>query len=284
MSLSVFEMCSVELRCQRPLGARYVICDEQHYKACLRKAADLERAKADTREFLGIAGLNRGEWEKDGNLVRSIQKRGWLWLHGARDRNPDTDGWWVIGALLAEVRRGSLLAIKGPRADLFPPPHSTPLRTLPASAVYFPDSEPRLSGRYDPGTRQSRLVAARAATSGGSGGGLPDTAVTGESGANADSADGSGLADDGDTSTLLGDVHPFEYREDLPDGDAMELAGGEGTPRNNQTQNKQFKAVVRVLRLNQDQARQLHDEISKQGLGYHEMLERGRDLFGEGND
>ncbi|SMG60822.1 hypothetical protein [Paraburkholderia susongensis] len=228
MSLTVFEMCSVELCCQRPLGARYVICDEQHYKVCLRKAADLGKAKADTREFLGIAGLNRREWEKDGNLVRSIQKRGWLWLRGVRDRNPDTDGWWVINALLSEVRRGSLLAIKGPRADLFPRPHSTPLRTLPASAVYLPNGKPRLSGQYDPAIRQGRLVAARAAMPRGSGGSLLDAtgagALAGDRGANADSADGSGLADDGGTSTLLGDAQSFEYQTNIPDGDSFDIA------------------------------------------------------------
>lgn len=63
-----------------------------------------------------------------------------------------------------------------------------------------------------------------------------------------------------------------------------QVAGSEGTPGNNQAQNKQFKAVVRVLGLDKYQARQLHEEISKQGLGYHEMLQRGQDMFGDGND
>ncbi|RQM49772.1 hypothetical protein EHZ19_05095 [Paraburkholderia bannensis] len=90
----------------------------------------------------------------------------------------------------------------------------------------------------------------------------------------------SGLGD----PTPLGDAQAFDYRPDLPDGDVLELAGGEGTPGNNQAQNTQFKAVVKALGLNKDQARQLHDDISKQGLGYHEMLERGQDLFGGGDD
>ncbi|MBC8721761.1 hypothetical protein F6X37_09200 [Paraburkholderia sp. 31.1] len=85
-------------------------------------------------------------------------------------------------------------------------------------------------------------------------------------------------------STPLGDAQAFEYSEAMSGVDAVELAGAEGTPRNNQAQNKQFKAVVKALRLNQDQARQLHDDISKQGFGYHEMLERGQDLFGGGDD
>ncbi|MCC8401434.1 hypothetical protein LJ655_05920 [Paraburkholderia sp. MMS20-SJTN17] len=109
MSLSVFEMFSVELFCQRPPGARYVICNESHYKACLGKAADLGKARAETREFLGIADLNRRQWEKDGKLIRKLIGQSWLFFHNVRNRNLDTDGWWVIVALLEEVRRGKLL-------------------------------------------------------------------------------------------------------------------------------------------------------------------------------
>jgi hypothetical protein len=82
----------------------------------------------------------------------------------------------------------------------------------------------------------------------------------------------------------LGNAQPFEYTPDAPSGDVQQVAGGEGTPGNNQAQNKQFRAVVKALGLNQDQARQLHDEISKQRLGYHEMMERGQDMFGDGDD
>ncbi|WP_159835872.1 hypothetical protein [Burkholderia sp. 8Y] len=59
------------------------------------------------------------------------------------------------------------------------------------------------------------------------------------------------------------------------------LAGGEGTPGNNQAQNKQSKAVVKALGLNKDQAQELHMEISRQGLGYHEIMERALDMFGD---
>ncbi|WP_233802383.1 hypothetical protein [Paraburkholderia sp. HP33-1] len=152
MSLSVFEMFSAELFCQRPPGARYVICNESHYKACLGKAADLGKARAETREFLGIADLNRRQWEKDGKLIRKLIGQSWLFFHNVRNRNPDTDGWWVIVALLEEVRRGKLLVIKGPRDSLFPSPYSsTPLRNLARSA------------QYDPATWQAQLAAARAA-------------------------------------------------------------------------------------------------------------------------
>ncbi|NVI03367.1 DUF2974 domain-containing protein [Paraburkholderia youngii] len=164
MSLSVFEMHSVELFCQRPPGACYVICDEWHYKACLGKAADRQKARAETREFLEIAALNHREWEEDRKLVRRIQKSGWLFFHSARHRNPDTDGWWVIVALLEEVRRGKLLAIRGPRNSLFPSPYSsTPLRNPVARTGSHPDGEPILSVEYAPATWQAQLAAARAA-------------------------------------------------------------------------------------------------------------------------
>jgi hypothetical protein len=228
MSLSVFEMHSLELRCQRPLGACYVICDEWHYKACLSKAANLERAKAETREFLGIAELNRSEWELDRNLIKNLHDRHWLAFHNARD--PDSDDWWLISALLDEVRRGSLLAIKGSRADLFPPPYGTPLRNLAARAVDLSNGTPLLLGRLVPGTRQTPLITACAVMSGGSNyGSLLDAAVAGVGApvgeSDADSAHGGWLADEGHISTLLGDVKPFEYAQDAVSGDAEYLAG-----------------------------------------------------------
>ena len=88
-------------------------------------------------------------------------------------------------------------------------------------------------------------------------------------------------APDAAPSMSLADAQPFEYGEDSTSEDAIQVAGGEGTPGNNQAQNKQFKAVVKALGLNQDQARQLHEEISGEGLGYHEILERGQDMFGD---
>ncbi|MGF6634454.1 hypothetical protein [Paraburkholderia sp. MM6662-R1] len=256
MSLSVFEMHSVELRCQRPLGACYVICDEWHYKACLRKAADLERAKADTREFLGIAELNHREWERDRELIESIGWRLSLAFQALRDHEPDSDGWWVISALFAEVRRGSLLAVKGRRADLFPPPNSAPLRNLGVSAVEFPNGESMLFGRSYPATRQSKFIVARAAR------------------------DGRDIADDRHTSKLLGNAQPFDYQPGMPIGDAMELAGSEGRPRNNFAQNRQTNDVARILRLTPDQAQRLHYELgSEPPMGFHEIMERAKDMF-----
>ncbi|KXU89343.1 hypothetical protein CI15_09980 [Paraburkholderia monticola] len=54
-------MHSVELFCQRPLGASYVICGEWHYKACLGKAADLQKAIELIVERLRIAEQCCGE-------------------------------------------------------------------------------------------------------------------------------------------------------------------------------------------------------------------------------
>ncbi|MCC8401405.1 hypothetical protein LJ655_05765 [Paraburkholderia sp. MMS20-SJTN17] len=191
MSLSIFEMFSVELCCQRPPGARYVICNELHYKACLGKAADLGKARAETREFLGIADLNRRQWEKDGKLIRKLIGQSWLFFHNVRNGNPDTDGWWVIVALLEEVRRGKLLVIKGPRDSLFPSAYSsTPLRNLARSA------------QYHPATWQAQLAAARAARAGDRG-----------------------------ASTLLGDAQPFEYIPDTVSGDVQELAASTNNPK-----------------------------------------------------
>lgn len=83
-------------------------------------------------------------------------------------------------------------------------------------------------------------------------------------------------------STPLDNTQPFAYQPDSPPADnALQLAGSEGTPGNNQAQNKQFRAVVRILGLSPDQARLLHEEISGEGLGYHEIMERAQDMFGD---
>jgi hypothetical protein len=196
MSQSVFEMRSVELFCYRPLGARYVICDEWHYTACLGKAADLQRARAETREFLDIAELNHWSWQENPELVRKLIASSWLFFHHLGDRNPDTDGWWVIVALLKEVRRGSLLAIKGPRHSLFPSPYrTTPLRNLVAKTGSRTDGEPMLSVQYDSATRQARSAAARAARVG-----------------------------DRNTPTMFSDATPFELGNPTDSNDALTMA------------------------------------------------------------
>jgi len=86
---------------------------------------------------------------------------------------------------------------------------------------------------------------------------------------------------DGTIAKALSSAQPFEYPPGMPVVDeALQLAGSTGTPGNNQAQNKQFKAVVKLMGLNQHQARLLHEEITGEGLGYHEILERAKDMFG----
>jgi hypothetical protein len=155
------------------------------------------------------------------------------------------------------------------------------------------DGEPVLSGPYDPATREAQLIAARRAMTAIDGGDLLSVLETVaaaargiDSGADGTAEDGTAeggddVADDrGETSSPLGGAQSFEYGEDAPAGDVEQLAGGEGTPGNNQAQNKRFKAVVKAMGLDQRQARQLHDEISGEGLGYHEIMERAQDMFG----
>jgi hypothetical protein len=65
------------------------------------------------------------------------------------------------------------------------------------------------------------------------------------------------------------------------------LMGNSGTPGNNQAQNKQFNDAVREIerkigrRLTPDEKRQLHDAISGQNYGYHEIVEEGLLMFGQ---
>lgn len=54
-----------------------------------------------------------------------------------------------------------------------------------------------------------------------------------------------------------------------------------GTPGNNRAQNKQFRDVVKKLKLNKEQQRELHDEISGENYGYQEILETAKDMFGK---
>lgn len=85
-----------------------------------------------------------------------------------------------------------------------------------------------------------------------------------------------------ETATPLGDVQPFEYTPDTVSGDVEALAGSEGTPGNNQAQNRQFRSVVKALELDKDQAQQLHQEISGENMGYREIMQRAQDMFGGG--
>ncbi|MFM0701460.1 hypothetical protein [Paraburkholderia sediminicola] len=83
------------------------------------------------------------------------------------------------------------------------------------------NGEAILSGSYDPATQEARLIAARGAMAASEGGG----GLLGVVEAMAGAALGGAPNDGGDTSTLLGDAHPFEYAEDAMEGDSTMFAG-----------------------------------------------------------
>ncbi|MDQ0564128.1 RHS repeat-associated protein [Rhizobium mesoamericanum] len=60
--------------------------------------------------------------------------------------------------------------------------------------------------------------------------------------------------------------------------DVLGLAG-QGTPGNNQAQNKQFRDICVSLGLSKDQQRRLHDEITGQNLSYHDIKQTAIDMF-----
>jgi len=68
-------------------------------------------------------------------------------------------------------------------------------------------------------------------------------------------------------------------------GTVMQMAGN-GTPGNNQAQNKQFRGAVQEAegklgrRLTKDEIRQVHDEISGQNYSYREIVDLVLDMFG----
>jgi hypothetical protein len=61
----------------------------------------------------------------------------------------------------------------------------------------------------------------------------------------------------------------------------VQLAANDGTPGNNQAQNAQMDAIVRILRLNKDQRRELHEAITGQNYGFQQVLSIAKDMFGE---
>jgi hypothetical protein len=64
------------------------------------------------------------------------------------------------------------------------------------------------------------------------------------------------------------------------------MMSSSGTPGSNQAQNRQFRGAVQEAqrklgrRLSKDEIRRVHDEISKQGYGYKEIVELILDMFG----
>lgn len=69
------------------------------------------------------------------------------------------------------------------------------------------------------------------------------------------------------------------YDDDNNFGGRQKVGKNKGnTPRNNQAQNKQFRDATKDL-LNKDQQRALHDEITGEGLGFHDILDAAKNLW-----
>ncbi|MFZ1410828.1 MAG: hypothetical protein WAS07_05195 [Micropruina sp.] len=60
----------------------------------------------------------------------------------------------------------------------------------------------------------------------------------------------------------------------------------QGTPGNNQAQNRQFRDAVREAerdlnrKFTKDEIRRIHDEITGQNMGYREIIETIKGMFG----
>jgi hypothetical protein len=63
--------------------------------------------------------------------------------------------------------------------------------------------------------------------------------------------------------------------------ETVQIAANDGTPGNNQAQNKQVNDVVKVLGLTRDQRKELHLEIAGQNFGFQEILRIGREIKGK---
>jgi uncharacterized protein (UPF0261 family) len=68
--------------------------------------------------------------------------------------------------------------------------------------------------------------------------------------------------------------------------DIIMQMSGEGTPGSNQAQNKQFRDAIRQAErdlgrnLSKHEIRQVHDEITGQNMGFHEIVETIIGMFG----
>ena len=68
------------------------------------------------------------------------------------------------------------------------------------------------------------------------------------------------------------------YEDDSNFGGRQKVGKSKGNaPRNNQAQNKQFRDATKGL--NKDQQRALHDQITGEGLGFHDILDAAKKLW-----
>ena len=78
-----------------------------------------------------------------------------------------------------------------------------------------------------------------------------------------------------DTGTWIGNTWTDYTTSDLWDDF---IWASDGTPGNNQAQNKQVRDIVNKYGLNREQQRKLHDEITGQNYGYREIEEVARQI------
>jgi len=91
---------------------------------------------------------------------------------------------------------------------------------------------------------------------------------------NAKSNEGASEAEDYD------DTYDDYYDDESPRREKVGNQKG-NAPRDNQKQNEQTDKVAKELGLTKQQQQELHREIGNQGLGYKEILERAKELFGK---
>ena len=83
----------------------------------------------------------------------------------------------------------------------------------------------------------------------------------------------------GDIASFNEDADSDYYDDDSNFGGREKRGKGKGkTPRNNQKQNKQFRDATKKI-LDKDQQRALHNEISGEGFGFHEIVEAAKNLW-----
>jgi hypothetical protein len=230
-------------------------------------------------------------WAKDAALVgrvRSFLGTNFFWHERLAKNGADVE---VIETLQSMIRGESVVLIgeqSRTGAGGNPPPKPQGLPSFRSSLMNDCGMSYAAATAYIERYNASvdRINAARAARAAvSSGAGYLVCEVEPVAGAIDNGDDTAGVVGPDDTgldgSTPLGDAQPFDYQPDVQDGDVEELAAGDGRPGNNQAQNKQFKAVVKALGLNQDQARQLHDDIQDDDeMNYHGLMDHARDLFG----
>ncbi len=91
---------------------------------------------------------------------------------------------------------------------------------------------------------------------------------------------GAALAEQGQALFAQGNIWDDYEDDDYTTNERIGKNNGK-TPRNNQAQNEQINDIAKKQGLTNDERRQLHDYITKQGYGYSEIDQLVNDLFGK---